>query len=170
MILLPPSAGRAEGQRPPSAGMCYDVRMKPQWNIIVPLAALGLVRTLMHVNKVYETVPRAEGAVWLAIVAAWIAVIVVKKIPNPFDTLLITGSLHGLLSALVQQAYWTTFWADVAATDVLAADVMNPGVRIIAIGSTVLMGFLWGAAAGLAAAAILRFRGKKKPTSLDFEE
>lgn len=144
--------------------------MKPRWNIIVPLAVLGLVRTFMHVNKVYETAPRAEGAVWLAIVAAWVAVVVVKEIPNPLDTLLITGALNGLLSALMQQAYWTTFWADVAASDTLTVDVMNPGVRALAIGGSVMTGFAWGAAAGLVAAAIRRVRTKKKPASLDLRE
>lgn len=151
----------------PCVRVCYSIRMKPQWRVIIPLAVLGLVRTFMHVNRVYETAPRAEGAVWLVIVAAWVAVVIVKKIPNPLDTLLITGALNGLMSAIMQQAYWTTYWADVAASDTLTVDVMNPGVRALAIGGSVMTGFVWGAVAGLIAAAITRVRTKKKPTSLD---
>lgn len=146
---------------------CYDDSMKPQWKIIIPLAALGLVRTFMHVNRVYDAAPRAEGVVWLAVIAAWVTVVIVKDVPNPLDTLLITGALNGLLSAIMQQAYWTTFWADVAATEMPTFDVMHTGVRAMAVGSSVLTGFVWGAAAGLVAATIRRVRMKKKPTSLD---
>ena len=144
--------------------------MKPQWKIIVPLAALGLVQAFMRVNKVGESVPFLAGAVWIAVVATWAAVVTNKKVSNPFDTHLITGALSGLFSALLQQAYWTTFWADVAATGELTADVMNPAVRAMAFASSVLMGVMWGAVAGLVAAAIGRRDAKKKPASLDLAE
>lgn len=128
--------------------------MKPRWNIIIPLAALAIVRTLMHVYRAYESAPRAEGAVWIVTLVIWVAVVVAKKVPKPFLTLLLTGGLSGLFSAAIQQLFWTRFWMTVQNFDTLAVDVFSPLVRTIAVGSSLVAGLLWGAATGLLAAAI----------------
>lgn len=140
--------------------------MKPQWNLIVPLAALGLVSAIMHVYHVYDTAPRAEGLIWTATLVTWVAVVVAKKTAGPFLTLTLTGGLSGLLAAIIQQLYWEKFWLGVQNYDTLSVNVLDPVVRAIAVGSSVAAGLLWGMAAGAIAAALCRLLYPKKTLKL----
>lgn len=139
--------------------------MKPQWIIIVPLAALSIVRTLMHVHKIYDTYPQAEGAAWLVTAAVWLGVVIGRKMPNPFDTLFITGALSGVFSAIVQQAYWVRFWTDVPIAETVPVEILSTPVRAMAVASTVILGAAWGAMLGFIGAGAVRLQ-KKKPDTL----
>lgn len=146
--------------------------MKPQWNVIVPLAALGMIRALMHVHHVYDRMPRAEGIVWTLTLAAWISVVVIIRTPRPLATLSLTGALNGFLAAIIQQLFWERFWLTVQNYDTLAVNVLDPVVRGMVFISSIVTGLLWGTAAGVLAAILSRvmYPKPKKPTSLALNE
>ncbi|MBQ1081970.1 MULTISPECIES: hypothetical protein [unclassified Nocardiopsis] len=66
----------------------------------VVLHDLGIIQEGTLVNAVFVFVPPL----------VWIAVVLWRRVPNPFLTLLVVGVLYGLFLMVGHQILWTTAW------------------------------------------------------------
>ncbi|GAA2113873.1 hypothetical protein [Actinomadura alba] len=120
--------------------------------VIVALAALGVPRVVAHdldlvgggVNAVLVFGP----------VVIWIAVVLWRRLPNPFATLLAVGLVYGALLAVTHQILWNeAFGEDPPRLGGNLEGELSPAVeslvvRTFAFGSSVLTGVLVGVIAG----------------------
>ena len=136
--------------------MVKKTEVAVQWHLIVPLAALGLVRTFMHIFRVVEMVPATEGLAWLGTAVVWIAFVVGNKMPRPFLSLLLIGLVHGIFAALAQQIFWSGFWAGYPPVQIgeVMLPIDSPTVRTVAVISSIVTGLGWGFLLGVIALAI----------------
>jgi hypothetical protein len=77
-----------------------------RWNLIVLLAVLGLVRPLLSISGVYDSLgggPWASVFVTIMIAAVWVGAVVATRFPSPLATLAFAGSLYGVFAIVLQQ-------------------------------------------------------------------
>ncbi|WP_308796360.1 hypothetical protein [Agromyces silvae] len=117
---------------------------------LVGLAALGLPRVVLHD---LHLVDQGNGLNWilaLGPVVVWIAVAVLKRVPNPFLTVLVIGAIFGLMLVLTHQLLWdVAFQDDLPSIGGSAAATVIP--RIAAVPSGLFTGTIIGAIGGLIA-------------------
>src|SRR5919202_3028587 len=80
-----------------------------RWNLIVLLAVLGLVRPLLSITGVYDSLggaPWASVLVTIMIAAVWGSAVVATRSPRPLATLALAGSLYGVFTIVLQQMMW----------------------------------------------------------------
>lgn len=127
---------------------------------LVGLAVLGLPRVILHDLHVIE-----EGAAvtWVLAVlppVIWIVAAVWAKVPNPFLTVFVIGTIFGVLLMLTHQLLW------VSAFDGTPPDVGGPvGMivpRIAAVFSGVFTGAIMGVVAGLVAWGLQALIGRSR--------
>ncbi|MEG3632912.1 hypothetical protein [Micromonospora palythoicola] len=129
---------------------------------LLGLALLGLPRVVLHdLDLVHE---RTFVNLLLVVVPpiVWITVALVKRVPNPFLTLLAVGVLYGVLLALTHQLLWHVAFD---APPTLGGNLTDlaPGtqaviVRIFAVISSLFTGVIVGVVTGVIAWAISRTR------------
>ncbi len=124
--------------------------------LIIPLAALGLVRPLLSIFEVYE---RFEGPwdsvlVTAVIAAIWVGVVALRRVPSPFATLVAVSGLYGVF-AIVLQRVVATFFVD-------SAPASLPMVAMVSI---IVTNLIWGAVLGLVALAIRRAFNRDTPAA-----
>ncbi|MFC8682545.1 hypothetical protein ACFT30_13570 [Microbacterium ureisolvens] len=127
------------------------------WSLI-GLAAVALPRVLLHDLHLID---EGSAVAWLLAVGPvvlWIAVAVVKRVPNPFLTVLVIGAIFGAMLVITHQLLW-----DVAFAGSPPSIGDGPGATLIprfaAILSGLFTGTMMGAIGGLIAwgvQAILR--------------
>lgn len=120
---------------------------------LIGLAALGLPRVLLHDLHLID---QGNGLNWilaLGPVVVWIVLAVVKRVPNPFLTVLVIGSIFGLMLVITHQLLWGIAFQDGLPSigDSAAATVFP---RIAAVVSGLFTGAILGAIGGLVAWAI----------------
>ncbi|MGP9539335.1 hypothetical protein ACT3SP_15105 [Brachybacterium sp. AOP43-C2-M15] len=128
---------------------------------LVGLALLGVPRVILHdlgvlhegtaVNDVFVVVPPL----------VWISVVLARRVPRPFLTLLCVGVLYGVLLALTHQLLWSTAFA--GAPPALGGNLadLDPTVQAIVVRSfaalsSLVTGTGVGAVCGLLAALLSR--------------
>lgn len=120
---------------------------------LVGLAALGVPRVVLHDLHVIDPMGPLTWFLALGPIAAWIWVAVAKRVPNPFVTVLVIGSLYGAMLVIVHQLLWTQAMQGVLPS--LGEGPMATTLpRLAAIPSGLITGALIGAIAGLIAWAI----------------
>lgn len=130
-----------EPARRPSLGELH-------WKMIVLLAVLGLIRPALNILGVYDTL----GTTWLPVIVTvlisvlWVTTVVLRRSPQPLLTLVITGTLYGVLAIALNRAV-EPFLAD--------APAPMPGPTMASI---VLTNLIWGALLGLIALGIVSLR------------
>ncbi len=85
---------------------------EPRWELILILAAVGLVRPLLSIAGAYDAIgggPLAPVAVTIATAAIWVGAVVTTRAPNPLLTLTLAGGLYGVFAILLQQVIWNIF-------------------------------------------------------------
>lgn len=80
------------------------------WVTIVFLAALTLPRVIGHDLRLLHEGTHINRVFALFPIAIWIIVVLWKKVPNPFLTVLKIGFVAGIFLALVHQLTWSHFW------------------------------------------------------------
>lgn len=116
------------------------------------LAVLGVPRVVAHDLDLVG--PATNAVLVFAPIAAWLAVVLWRRVPNPFLTLLVIGGIYGVLLALTHQVLWTqSFDGDPPRlggnlTGVLPAAAEAAVTRGFAFASSLVTGLLVGAAVG----------------------
>jgi hypothetical protein len=119
---------------------------------ICGLAALGVPRVVAHDLDLVG--PVVNSILVFAPIAVWLAVVLWKRVPNPFPTLVAIGVAYGILLAATHQVLWIQSFD--GAPPGLGGDlgnVLSPGgeatvVRVFAFFSSLLTGVGVGAATG----------------------
>jgi hypothetical protein len=117
--------------------------------VIVGLALLAVPRVVLHdlgviqegtfVNMLFVFVP----------LLVWVAVAVLRRVPNAFLTLLAVGVVHGVFLALAHQLLWDVSWgADAPSLGGNLADLPPPAEAVVIRGFAVLSSLVTGTAVG----------------------
>ncbi|MFE6614932.1 hypothetical protein [Amycolatopsis sp. NPDC057786] len=122
---------------------------------ILGLAALGVPRVVAHDLGLVG--PAGNALLVFVPLAIWLAIVLWRRVPNPFLTLLMVGLVHGVLLGITHQLLWTeafpggppSLGGDLAGTLSPATEAVV--LRIFAFGSSLLTGVLTGAASGAVA-------------------
>ncbi|MFI7025274.1 hypothetical protein [Micromonospora sp. NPDC049900] len=129
---------------------------------LVGLALLGLPRVVLHdLGLVHE---RTFVNLLLVVVppVVWITVALVRRVPNPFLTLLVVGLCHGVLLAVAHQLLWDVAFDEPPTLGGnltgLAPGAQTVVVRFSATISSVFTGVIVGVVTGLVAWAMSRVR------------
>lgn len=120
------------------------------WKLIVPLGALGLVRTIPGIIG-------SEEPLWISILvilllptvtAIWIGVVIFRRVPHPFVTLVCTGGMYGVWAIALNVAIQGNF-----------SKLSHGPVGILGgIVAILVVNLIWGAIAGLIAVGIRRLQ------------
>lgn len=117
---------------------------------LVGLAALGLPRVILHDLHVIDEPDPLNWALALAPVAVWILVAVLKKVPNPFLTVLVIGAFYGVMLVVAHQLLWdAAFGGNPPALGNTGMGTVVP--RLASIPGSLFAGALLGAVGGLIA-------------------
>ncbi|MDA0632314.1 hypothetical protein OUY22_02725 [Nonomuraea sp. MCN248] len=119
--------------------------------MIVGLALLGVPRVIAHdlglvgpvINAVLTFLP----------VIVWLGVVLWRRVPNPFLTLLAIGGAYGVLLAVTHQLLWSAAFGEPPRLGGDLAGALAPGaeealMRTFAFGSSVFTGILVGVLVG----------------------
>ncbi|OZM81314.1 hypothetical protein [Pseudonocardia sp. MH-G8] len=123
---------------------------------LVGLALLAAPRVVLHDLDVIQEGTFPNALFVFVPPVAWIAVVVLRRVPNPFLTLLVIGAIYGVLLALGHQLLWDVSFPDGTPrlggnlADVPAATSAVVVRSFAAVGS-VFTGVLVGAVSGLVA-------------------
>ncbi|GAA1103186.1 hypothetical protein [Nocardiopsis metallicus] len=115
----------------------------------VVLHDLGIIQEGTFVNSLFVFVPPL----------VWIAVVLWRRVPNPFLTLLTVGAVYGVLLMLGHQILWNTTWEGAPPSlggnlSGLSPALQEVFTRGFAALSSLVTGTLVGAVCGLVAWAI----------------
>ncbi|GAB3759487.1 hypothetical protein [Microlunatus parietis] len=121
----------------------------------VVLHDLGIIEEGTFVNLLFVFVPPV----------IWIVVVLTRRVPNPFLTLLIIGALYGVFLAITHQLLWDLSWAGSPPTLGGNLSTLPPAAhaaitRGFAVISSLLTGLIVGAVTGLAGWLISRISGR----------
>lgn len=125
------------------------------WSLIAGLGCLALVHPLLSITGLMELLGRPVGP-WLVtalISAIWVATAVLGRIDAPLATLALAGLAAGLAALVV----------DALLAPALAGWPSQVRLNPIAAVAVLATNTLWGALAGLAAAALRRALGPDRP-------
>lgn len=123
---------------------------------LVGLALLAAPRVVLHDLDVIQEGTFLNALFVFVPPVVWIAVAVLRRVPNPFLTLLVIGAIYGVLLALGHQLLWDVSFPDGTPRlggnlgDVPAATSAVVVRSFAAVGS-VFTGVLVGAVSGLVA-------------------
>jgi hypothetical protein len=123
---------------------------------LVGLALLAAPRVVLHDLGVIQEGTFRNALFVVVPPVVWIAVVVLRRVPNPFLTLLVIGAIYGVLLALGHQLLWDVSFPEGTPRlggnlgDVPAATGAVVVRSFAAVGS-VFTGVLVGAVSGLVA-------------------
>ncbi|WP_448609247.1 hypothetical protein [Geodermatophilus sp. URMC 60] len=127
------------------------------WPVLIALAALAAPRVVLHDLGILEEGSAVNGLFVFAPPACWIATVLWKRPPRPFATVVVIGTLYGVLPAIGHQVLWDA--TSGAGTASLGGDLggIDPAVqegllRVAVIVSSLVTGVLVG---GVTAAVAL---------------
>jgi hypothetical protein len=121
---------------------------------ILGLAALGVPRVIAHDLRLVG--PAVNALLVFLPIAVWLAVVLWKRVPNPFLTLLAIGAAYGVLLGLTHQVLWSASFGDnQPSLGGNLAGALSPAteavlLRTFAFGSSLLTGVGVGVATGAA--------------------
>lgn len=128
---------------------------------LIGLAAVALIRVVLHDLHVIEEGSPITWILAIGPVVLWIAVAVVKRVPNPFLTVLVIGAIFGVMLVITHQLLW-----DFAFQGNPPSISNGPGAtvipRVAAVPSGLFVGALIGAIGGLVAWGIQAMTNRNK--------
>ncbi|MDF2992457.1 MAG: hypothetical protein K0S37_2971 [Microbacterium sp.] len=117
---------------------------------LIGLAAVGVLRVILHDLHLIEEGSPITWLLAIGPVVLWIVVAVVKRVPNPFLTVLVIGAIFGVMLVIAHQLLW-----DFAFQGNPPSIGNGPGAsvipRVAAIPSGLFTGTMIGAIGGLIA-------------------
>lgn len=118
---------------------------------LIGLAALALPRVLLHdLHLIPEGNSLVSALLTIGPVVIWITLAVVRRVPNPFLTVLVIGSIFGLMLVITHQLLWdVAFGGNPPTIGDAARGTLLP--RIASIPSGLFTGAILGAIGGLVA-------------------
>ncbi|MFE9243441.1 hypothetical protein [Nocardiopsis sp. NPDC006938] len=137
---------------------------------VVALALLAAPRVVLHDLGVLQEGTLVNALFVFVPPLVWIAVVVWRRVPNPFLTLLVVGVVYGVFLMLGHQLLWTTAWdgdpptlgGNLSDLPPVAHAVITRGFAAV---SSVVTGTLVGAVSGAAAWGVGRCVARAAPTS-----
>ncbi|MFG1945917.1 hypothetical protein [Nonomuraea sp. NPDC048826] len=119
---------------------------------ILGLAALGVPRVVAH--DLGPVGPVVNAVLVFLPVVIWLGVVLWRRVPNPFLTLLAIGGAYGVLLAVAHQLFWGAAFDDPPQLGGNLAGALSPGaeealMRTFAFGSSLFTGVLVGVVTGL---------------------
>lgn len=123
--------------------------------VIWGLALLGVPRVVAHDLRLVG--PAVNAVLVFLPIAVWAAVVLWKRVPNAFLTLLAVGAAYGVLLGVTHQILWgQSFDGDPPSLGGNLAGALSPAmeallVRTFALGSSLATGLGVGAAVGAVA-------------------
>jgi hypothetical protein len=127
-----------------------------RWDLVLLLAAIGLVRPLLSIAGAYDAAgdsPLAPVLVTVAIAAVWVGVVVTTRAPNSLATLTLAGTLYGVFAIVLQQVVWNLFLGGAPEEAPSSAPVLVMSWISILVTNTI-----WGAFLGFIASGFRRLR------------
>jgi len=120
---------------------------------LIALAALGVPRVILHDLHIIDEAHPASWILSLGPVAVWVAVAVVKKVPNPFLTVLTIGLIFAVMLSITHQLLWSSLFESPGTAEAIS--------RLSPIPGGLFAGLLLGGAGGLAAWGIRTMLNRK---------
>ncbi|RKS04750.1 hypothetical protein DFP74_0323 [Nocardiopsis sp. Huas11] len=129
--------------------------------VIVGLALLAVPRVILHDLDVIQEGTLVNMLFVFVPPLVWVAVAVLRRVPNAFLTLLVVGIVYGVFLALGHQLLWNLSWGEdapslggnLADLPPLAEAVVIRGFAVV---SSLVTGTVVGALSGLVALALDR--------------
>jgi hypothetical protein len=132
----------------------------------IGLALLGVPRVVLHDLAVIHEGTAVNALLVFAPPLVWIGVVLWKRVPNPFLTLLVVGAWYGLFLAVTHQLLWDVVWGDDPPT--LGGNLQNLEptaqsliMRGFAAVSSLFTGLMVGVVTGLVAWGISWLRNRR---------
>jgi len=131
---------------------------------IILLAALAAIRVPLHDLGIVPDGSVAAGLLVFVPLAIWVTVVLQRRVPNPFLTLVVVGLAYGVMLAVIHQLFWSAAYdGSPPSLGGNLEGVLAPGLeavvfRVSALFSSLVTGTLVGAVAGAVAWAIERLR------------
>lgn len=129
-------------------------RQSLRWFLILLLAAVALIRPLMHLTGVIGDLvpsgPITVLVVTIGITAVWIAAVLSARVTKPFLTLVCAGFTYAVLSTILTSIL----------SPILVGELQGPLANPFAIPSILITNACWGAIAGGIAAGLGRLRDR----------
>lgn len=134
---------------------------------VVALALLAAPRVVLHDLDIIEEGTPLNAVFVFVPPLVWIAVVLVKRVPNPFLTILAVGACYGIVLALGHQLLWDANYGDdppqlggnLADLDPTAEAVIIRGFAVV---SSVFTGVIVGAITGLIAWGLAAVTGRRR--------
>lgn len=133
---------------------------------VVGLALLAVPRLVLHDLGIIQEGTGVNAVLTFLPPLIWIAVVLVRKVPNPFLALSAVGACYGVFLALGHQLMWNIGFdgsppqlgGNLAGLDPLTQQVI---IRFFAVVSGVITGVIVGVVTGLVAWLLSRLGGGK---------
>jgi hypothetical protein len=135
--------------------------------VVLGLALLGVPRVVAHDLALVG--PVVNALLVFVPIAVWIGFVLVKRVSNPFLTLLAVGLVYGVLLAVTHQLLWAeAFAGDPPSLGGNLAGVLptagEAGVlRVLASGSSLVTGAFTGVASGAVGSLLARIVRAHRP-------
>jgi len=120
------------------------------WGLILGLGALALIRPLVNIAGLMDGLGRPFGPLLLTglISLAWLVIVVISNVRQPFPTLVWTGLAYGVF-AIVLSAFLSP---------ILTGTLQGPLTNPVAVIAVLITNAIWGGAVGLVALAVQQAR------------
>lgn len=126
---------------------------------LVGLASVAVPRVILHDLHIIEEGNPIAWILAIGPVALWIAVAVVKRVPNPFLTVLVIGAIFGVMLVVTHQLLWeVNYQGNPPSIGTGPAGPVIP--RIAALVSGLFTGAIIGAIGGLIAWGVQAISGR----------
>lgn len=121
------------------------------WKLIATLSALALIRPIMSMLNISDTIGKPFASITTTIVISivWILTVIIKKDSQPLLTLLFTGIGYGILAIIMSGIF----------SPILTGHLQGPLTNPIAIVSVLVTNAIWGLITGLTARILLKING-----------
>ncbi|WP_304452612.1 hypothetical protein [Nocardiopsis sp. YSL2] len=117
------------------------------WSLVLGLGALALVRPLLSITGVTDTLdwsPWLQLGVTAAVSLAWVVSVVVARAPRPLLTLVCTGLAYGVFSIVLSAAL----------SPLLTGELQGPLTNPLGLAGVVGTNTVWGLVCGVIALAV----------------
>lgn len=123
---------------------------------LVGLALIAAPRVVLHDLHLIQEGTLVNALLVLVPPAVWVAVVVGRRVPNPFLTTLVIGALYGVFLAIGHQVLWEATWRGNPPQlggnlQQLSPSAQGAVLRGFAAVSSVFTGVMVGAVTGLVA-------------------
>lgn len=148
----------------PSVGTMRNRSIRHALGLSLPaitgLALLAIPRVVAH--DLGGAGPVLNSVLTFGPIAVWLVVVLWRRVPNAFVTLVAIGAAYGLLLGVAHQVFWSTaFGGESPSLGGNLAGVLDPGaegilLRVVAFASSLMTGIFVGAIAGAVGWALAR--------------